>query len=347
MAETGAKQAQWQKLFGYLLGNQAAWVADVGLKSGLFRAIIDAGGTGVNEDILAAHLGYSPRYVRVWCRAAYAFELLDWDEAVGYRLAPHMEALLLDPADPQFMGGRLQFYTALFEDYRAFPESLKTGRIWPRSEHDPWLLEALKNMTKPDAVVLTEHVLPQAPAVLARLEAGGAILEIGPGAGYALVHYATRFPNSRVIGIEFDAPSIDLARRTVAEADVGGRVEVRHGDANELAEVDTYDLVAMNIVLHETGGPAEYRNVLTRIRRALKPGGVVLVSELPYPDSPAAYRANPVYKALAGVQIHEAQVGCGAITQGELRALLEETGFTASRVAEQPLPTRFVMLADK
>jgi hypothetical protein len=92
-----------------------------------------------------------------------------------------MERLLLDPTDPQYIGGRLQFYTALYEDYLAFPESLRAGRVWPRSEHDPWLLEALKNMTRPDAVVLTNHVLPQAPETLARLEDGGAMLEIGPG----------------------------------------------------------------------------------------------------------------------------------------------------------------------
>ena len=87
--------------------------------------------------------------------------------------------------------------------------------------------------------------------------------------------------------------------------------------------------------------------MLARSRRALRPGGSVLVSELPYPDSPAEYRTNPVYRALAGVQIHEAQVGCGAITQGELRALLAGAGFADARVAEQPLPTRFVMLAEK
>jgi len=202
-------------------------------------------------------------------------------------------------------------------------------------------------LTKPDAGVLTERVLPQVSEALARLDAGGTLLELGPGGGFALAHYATRFPASRLVGLEFDAPSLDLARRTLDEAGVGDRVELRHGDASDLDEENVYDLVMMNIVLHETGGPAEYRNKLARTRRALAPGGTVLVSELPYPDSPADYRTNPVYRALAGVQIHEAQVGCGAITQGELRALLAEAGFTNPRVADQPLPTRFVMLAEK
>ena len=141
--------------------------------------------------------------------------------------------------------------------------------------------------------------------------------------------------------------TVPLARQTVTEAGLGERVEVRHGDANELDEEDTYDLVTMSIALHETGGPSEYRNVLSRVRRALKPGGTVLVSELPYPDSPGEYREAPVYKVLAGVQLHEALVRCGMITQGQLRELLAEAGFANARVAEQPLPTRFVMLAEK
>jgi hypothetical protein len=88
-------------------------------------------------------------------------------------------------------------------------------------------------------------------------------------------------------------------------------------------------------------------HVLTRVHRALKPAGTLLVAELPYPDSPQAYREQPVYRMLAGLQLHEALVGCGAITQDELPELLEGAGFVNVRVADQPLPTRFVMLADK
>ena len=52
--EVSTKQDQWQKLFAYLLGNQAAWIADIGLKAGLFRAIADAGEEGITEEALAA-----------------------------------------------------------------------------------------------------------------------------------------------------------------------------------------------------------------------------------------------------------------------------------------------------
>src|SRR5205823_3092424 len=101
------------------------------------------------------------------------------------------------------------------------------------------------------------------------------------------------------------------------------------------------------VALHETGGPDEWRNVLRRVHAALKPAGTLIVTELPYPDSIAAYRERPVYKALTGVQFHETLVGCGAITQNTLRELLAGAGFRNLRVADQPIPTRFVMIADK
>jgi ubiquinone/menaquinone biosynthesis C-methylase UbiE len=341
------KSDQWQKIFGYILGYQATWIADIGLKAEFFKTIREVGEAGLHEEQLAERMGLNRRYVEVWCRAAYAFEYLDWDEASGYRLAPHMASLLLDTADPQFMGGRVQFYAALYEDFKAYPEYLRRGDVWPRSEHDPWILEALKNLTKSDPVMFTENVLPQAPQTLARLQQGGRILDVGAGAGFNIVHFARRFPASRVVGIEYDGPSAELARKTVADSDVADRVEVRHADANRLNDENAFDLVTLNIALHETGSWPEYQNVLRRVHRALEPGGTVLVSELPYPDDVAAYREQPIYKMLAGVQLHEALVGCGKITQGELRRLLEDAGFEDLRVAEQPNPSRFVMLAER
>lgn len=339
-----SKQDQFDKLLGHILGSQAAWIANIGLKTGLFEAIAEAGETGIPAGDLATAHDYEPGYVRVWCRGAYAFELIDWDESSGYHMAPHMDTLLLDSSDPDFLGGRIQFYTALYEDFLAFPEHLRTGEVWPRSEHDPFLLEALKNATKPDCVMITDQVLPQAPDTLERLEAGGRILDVGAGGGHHVAHYARRFPEAQVVGIEVDHASVELAEELVTENDLGDQVEIRHADANELDEEASFDLATLNVSLHETGGPAEYRNVLDRVREALKPGGTVVVSELPYPDDPRAYREDPIYQMYAGVQVHEALVGCGMITQGELRDLLEEVGFADVREADQSMPTRFVML---
>ncbi len=309
------KQEQWQKLFGHLLGYQATWIIDVGLRTGLLAAIAEAG--PVREEALAERLGgLDRRYLGVWLRAAYAYELVEWDEADGYSLAEHIRQLLLDPADPQFLGGRLQFVAALYEDFRAFPKYLREGGSWPRAEHDPFLLKSLESMTKPDAVMIADAVLP----------------------------YARRFPRTEVVGIEYDKAQANLARQAVAGE---RRIEIRQADANQLTELEAFDLVTMNVALHETGGPSEWRNVLSRVYAALRPGGALVVSELPYPDSLLAYREQPVYKALTGVQFHETLVGCGAITQSTLLGLVAEAGFRNVRVADQPVATRFVVVGEK
>jgi hypothetical protein len=61
--EIDAKQAQWQKLFGYILGNQAAWIADISAMNRASRFC----GLGHNEalQLLCAQLvrGLSGRAV--------------------------------------------------------------------------------------------------------------------------------------------------------------------------------------------------------------------------------------------------------------------------------------------
>src|SRR5439155_18961849 len=185
--------------------------------------------------------------VAVWCRAWYACELLEYEPAHGYRLAPHMAALLLDPSDPLYLGGRLDFYVAIGEDFAAFADRLADGAIFPRAEHHPELLRALQEMTKPDFQIMGDVVLPQAPAVAARLEAGGRALDVGCGAGYGVVYFARRFPRASVVGVEQDASMLALARETVAASGVADRAAVQEGDARALAFDGEFDLVYLNV----------------------------------------------------------------------------------------------------
>jgi len=340
------RDEQFRRLFGYLGGFQGTWVAAIGRKAGLFQALHEAG-EGLDPDALATRLGYEPRYVRVWCRAAYAYELLDYDPADGFRLAPHMADLLLDVRDPQYLGGRVELSVAFGEDFAAFPARLADGRAFPRKDHAPELVRGIMETTKPDFAIMTEIVLPHAPAVLARLEAGGEVLDVGCGAAYGLVHLHRRFPRARGLGLEVDPPMLELAARTLAEAGAGDRMRVEPTSALGMAFADRFDLAVMNIALHETGERPEWEAVLRRVHRALRPGGALLISELPYPARIEEYRAQPAYRMLTGIQHHEVLVGCGMITIPELEALLAGAGFRPVRRIDQPNPTRVMYLADK
>lgn len=346
--QSHSKKLQWQNLTLNILGGQAILIAYIGLKAGLFQAIDQAYPSGIDELSLAKKLGFAPRYVQVWCQAAYAFKLLELDEYGNYRLVPNMASLLLDTDDPLYMGSRIRFFASLYEDYQFFLQHLQSGSIVPR-ESSKSSLDVIYEMTRLDFKMITEMVLPQADKIVSRLdEHGGVILDIGVGVGCSLIHYARRFPKAHIVGIDIDPSAVKQSQQAIAEAGLANQITVRQDDANLLKEECVYDLIIMNLVLHETGGSSsEYRNVLRRVRQALKPGGVVVVCELPYPDSVTEYRNKPLFQMLAGLQIHEVLSGGGKITMGELRNLLESTGFSNMRIADQPIPYRFVMMAEK
>ena len=61
-------------------------VGSIGIRAGLFAEIDKRGSVCASE--LAAELGFDEHLVRVWCRAAFAFEFLDADSQGRYRLTP-------------------------------------------------------------------------------------------------------------------------------------------------------------------------------------------------------------------------------------------------------------------
>jgi predicted O-methyltransferase YrrM len=336
----------YDKVFGYLLGHLAITVAGIGLESGLFEGF-RGHDHGLHAHELAADLDLDRHAVEVWCRSAYAFELLDQDAATGYRLASNMDAVLLEPLDPAYMGGRIRFASLSHDDAEAYLAFLRSGQPVARSDHASESLAILADSSKGDARVITEEVLPQVTTAIERLDAGGDLLDLGAGAGHHVVHYATRFPAARIVGLESDGPSVALARAMVSKAGLDDRVEIVHLDAGSVAEEAVYDVVTANLVLHEIGGPEAQADALRRVHRALRPGGVIVAVELPYPDSEEGYRSDPVARRLAGMMLHEALVGCGVITQSQLPELVHGAGFHDVQVVRTSRPSRWVVVGRK
>lgn len=72
------------------------------------------------------------------------------------------------------------------------------------------------------------------------------VADLGCGIGAVLLLVAWRFPAARGVGVEAQAVSVDLARRSLAWNGADGRCEVRHGDLREPwlpSEGGVFDLV--------------------------------------------------------------------------------------------------------
>jgi tRNA1(Val) A37 N6-methylase TrmN6 len=102
-------------------------------------------------------------------------------------------------------------------------------RILQRSDGHRWSLDDLVT-----AWLAVEVASGDRPAHIA---------DLGCGIGAVLLMLAWRFPVARCVGVEAQAPSADLARRSAAWNGVGHRVEVRTGDLREEPRDGAFDLV--------------------------------------------------------------------------------------------------------
>ncbi len=88
--------------------------------------------------------------------------------------------------------------------------------------------------------LVTAHVAAE------EARAPGACLDLGCGVGSVLLLTAWRFPSARCVGVEAQAVSAVLARKSIGWNGVAGRVEVRDGDLRDPATVPegrAFDLV--------------------------------------------------------------------------------------------------------
>ena len=62
------------------------------------------------------------------------------------------------------------------------------------------------------------------PDITARLDRGGVILDAGAGEGWSTIALANAFPEAHVVGFDLDVPSVEVARRHIADAGLSDRV---------------------------------------------------------------------------------------------------------------------------
>jgi SAM-dependent methyltransferase len=129
-----------------------------------------------------------------------------------------------------------------------------------------------KRCSSPEwAEYLQTEVLPW---LVAGIDLGQEMLEIGPGPGAATDWL--RYRVKRLVAVESERPAAD--RLTARYA--GSNVEVVHGDATGLAYADaSFDSVGSFTMLHHVPTAALQNRLLAEVLRVLRPGGVLIGSD--------------------------------------------------------------------
>ncbi|HXV92218.1 MAG TPA: class I SAM-dependent methyltransferase, partial [Pseudonocardia sp.] len=191
---------------------QGAALAHVGDRLGLWARLAESGPVTPGE--LAGATGLAERYLREWLATQAAAGYLRHDAATGrFALPPEHAAVLADDDSPAALAGGFALTAAVWSAADRLVEVFRTGRGIGWGEQDPRLFDAVERTFRPlYRASLVDEWLPALDGVVARLEAGARVLDVGCGLGTSSLVIADAFPRSTVAGIDLHAPSVTAAR---------------------------------------------------------------------------------------------------------------------------------------
>ncbi|MFN0314675.1 MAG: methyltransferase domain-containing protein [Burkholderiales bacterium] len=315
---------QTARIFEWRRGFNTIYLLDLGVKLGLFKALAEKPGSSAGE--LAAVLGLHAPYVETWCRTCYGMEVLDADAGERYRLAPHMENILANTGHPRYLGGFVRLGTDFAaDDFRECLHAFKSGAVKPFQGRGEQFAKSVAESTWGLQVAAAKKILPELPGLLPRLQAGGALLEVGCGTGNLLLQLAKSFPLAKCVGVDIDRDSLNVAREKIKAAGLEGRVEAREGTVASVTQPGSFDAVAMVEVLHEIS-PAIRPAVIKEAGAALGPGGWMVIVDETYPATLEEMR-RPEFKFPLHTGFEELYWGNVLPTREEQERLLKNAGF--------------------
>jgi SAM-dependent methyltransferase len=311
----------------------------VGDELGLYRAMAD--GTAVTSSSLAKKTGTHERYVREWLAGQAAGDFVTYEGDGRFSLPPEQAVALTDETSPACVLGGYQAFCAATRITPKLIEAFRSGEGIAWGEHDAGLFSGTARFFRPGyAAHLATEWLPSLTDASATLAKGGKIADIGCGFGHSTALMGHHFPQATVIGFDAHLPSIDAARKQVADAGIAERVDFEVATAHDFPGKD-YDLITYFDCLHDMGDPV---GALRHARQALTKDGTVMLVE-PFAGDDLEDNLNPVGRLFYGASTmictpasRSQDVGAALGAQageGRLRDVAKKAGFTRFRRATE------------
>ena len=117
-------------------------------------------------------------------------------------------------------------------------DRLRSGGVLPYQDHSDEFINEIGDSLRSLPRIFVNVVLPRLPALGERLSTGASVLDLGCGAGWAIVELAERFPSSRVDGADIEPRSVELAADRIASRGLADRCEARLLGPDGLTDVE-------------------------------------------------------------------------------------------------------------
>jgi SAM-dependent methyltransferase len=272
------RAAAFEERFVHALNEGAMLqLVSLGHRSGLLDHL--ATGETYTSETLARDAKLDERYVGEWLGGLTAAGVVEHDhEAMTYRLPPEHGQLLSDRGDAN-LAVFSQYLPLLGTVEDDIVDCFKHGGGVPYSRYGRFHEVMAEDSGQTVLPALFDAILPLAPELTARLEAGIRALDLGCGRGRALIKMAERFPQSQFVGYDLSEEAIGWGREQAAARGLDNlSFEVRDlSDFDQTAEPAAFDFVTTFDAIHDQAQPL---NILKGIRRTLKDDGVYLAQDI-------------------------------------------------------------------
>ena len=312
----------------------------MGDRLGYYRTLADHG--PVTAPRLAQLTSTGERYATEWLNAQAAGGFVRYDAAAGtYTLPAEHAVALTDETSPAYLPGFFQIAFGTVRDADQIFELARDGDGLGWGEHNSDVHDGCERFFRPSyAAHLVTSWLPSLSGVVAKLESGARVHDLGCGHGSSTILMAQAYPASTFVGSDAHAASVSTAAERAAEAGVGDRIEFEVASSTVLPG-GAYDLVTTFDALHDMGDPV---GAARRVHEILADDGTWMIVE-PAAGDRIEDNLNPVGRAYYGFSTLlctpsslSQDVGLAIGTQAgpaRIRDIVTAAGFSEFRISAQ------------
>ena len=293
-------------------------------------------GAGTGADEAAARAGTHPGATARLLNALVGLELI---EKEGDRFA-------CTPAAREFLaaGGAgdsrasLRHMANLWARWTTLTDCVREGArvLGPQRSDDPaWTAAFIGAMHRGSGL--------RAPGLVKALASEGLLagrrhlLDLGGGSGTYCHAFLAALPEARAT--LFDLPAVvELARGYAEAAGVAARMDFRAGDLREGRFGEGYDLALVSAICHMLS-PADNAALLVALRRALAPGGLVVISDFILDED----RSTPAFASLFGINMLVGTGGGDSYAESDYRNWLAGAGYSQIHRLALPGPAQLMV----
>jgi 2-polyprenyl-3-methyl-5-hydroxy-6-metoxy-1,4-benzoquinol methylase len=331
-----------EHVFRDMAGAMSAGMAYVGTRTGLFRAMQGKG--PMTQAAVVAASGLQARYVEEWLKGMTAAGYLDYDpQARTFLLSDEYAYFLASDGSDHFVGGMWEMVPSLMKTAPRVAEAFRNGGGVPFGDFGPDCVHALDLINRGQYEFrFADYWLKALPDVVAKLQAGGRVLDYGCGSGQVCMALAKSFPKAEVAGFDVDAASIEKARQA-SNGKISFSTEKPKG---------SFDLITICDCIHDLADPT---GVLKSIYSLMKSDATLFIVEPKAADRLEDNR-NPVAAMFYGFSIFHcmtqslARGGPGLGTcmgPAQTEKLAREAGFTRFRMLDLKSQTNLFYAAQR